>query len=119
MSRIDHFIRQAADEGLQLHLWRTKSGYQANVKEASAAGWTVVSADDPIDAVVQALAHRATRWRDREVVIEPEQMDIEDAIASAVADDDEGFCVVCESGGSGCDACRPAAADDDDFGDLL
>lgn len=98
MSSIEQCIRHLTEDGLQIHLWRTPTGYQANVKELGSNGWTCHTAADPIDALGLVLRQRAARVPDREVVVfdEPEvaavpaaadgrQLDIEDAIA---ADDD-------------------------------
>lgn len=84
-------IRTIAPEGLQINLWPLEDGYQANVKETAAKGWTCTKNDDPVEALLQALKLRAARHPGREVVSEaeamPVQIDIEDAIAAAVARD--------------------------------
>lgn len=92
MSSIEILIRQLADQNLQINLWKTRSGgYQANVKELAGAGWTCVTDPDPLFALVTALRQRATRHPGREVIgdPEPEQIDIEDAIARVATVDDD------------------------------
>lgn len=98
MSSIEQSIRHLSDESIQIHLWRTAAGYQANVKENASSGWTVVIDTDPIAALALALRQRVARVSDREVMVledeavvekpaavDDRQLDIEDAIA---ADDD-------------------------------
>ena len=122
MTSLEQYIDQLGQDGFRLHLWRTVDGWQANVSEPGGAGWTVAMGDSPLEAVHDAMRQRACGVAGRTVtahdgyvdaprVAREEQVDLEDAIAAAI--DDEGMCVICESGGSGCDACRPA--DDDDF----
>lgn len=88
MSSLDHHIRRLAPEALQVNLWPTERGFQANVKERAGRGWTVVTGEDPIAALTEALRQRAAGLGIREVVspedaAPPAQIDIEEAIAAA------------------------------------
>lgn len=130
MSSLETHIRQLAADGVRIHIWPTKGGqFQANVGEQGLGeGWTCHTAPDPIEALSVALRLRATAAHGRDVVFDPVapvQIDLEEAIeASGKGDlgptgfDADGFCLVCESGGSGCAACR-ATGDTDDFEELL
>lgn len=130
-------IVQMAEEGLQITLWPSEKGYQANVKEQAGRGWTCVSDVDPVKAVERALRQRLSGHALRDVVrqgpAEPEHVDIEVLIAEQkstaldcahgipdnlpcgacedeYAVDGDGFCMVCEGGG--CDLCSPPSDDD-------
>ena len=126
MSSMEQYIRQLGQDGFRLHLWSTSEGFQANVSEPGVNAWTCVTSVDPVDAVREALRQRAGGISTRIVQahseqhdaprVSAQQVDIEEAIEAAAVDAD-GFCMICESGGNGCDACRPPAAVDD-FGDL-
>ena len=85
MSSLEAYIRTLAPGALQINLWPTKRGYQANVKDTSTDGWTCCTEADPIDAVREALRQRACCRDHRSVgpAVEPEQVDIEEAIAAA------------------------------------
>lgn len=85
MSSLEAHIRTLAPGALQINLRPTKRGFQANVKDTSSDGWTCWTEEDPIDALREALRQR-TCVRDHRSVgpaAEPEQVDIEDAIAAA------------------------------------
>lgn len=99
-----HIATIAAD-GLQINVWPTADGYQANVKERAAPGWTCASDADPVVATLKALRSRAARHPARQVVAEaePEQLDIEDAVKATGVDCAHGVpmhltCGACEDG---------------------
>lgn len=87
MSALEQMIRTLAADGVQMHVFPTNVGFQANVKEPGSNGWTCVTLGDAIDALGQALRQRAARSPDRVVLPldEPEVIDIEDFIAAADA----------------------------------
>lgn len=114
-------IREMSGENIQINLWKTNAGnYQANVKEAASTGWTCVIDADPIDGLVKALRQRAARYPGRDVIAmsEPEQIDIEEAIATAttVAEESEECEVCCGTSRFGCEVCDPTVDDDWDLG---
>lgn len=55
---IEQRIRLLAPEGLQINIWPCERGFQANVKERDAAGWTCATESDPIAALEAALNRR-------------------------------------------------------------
>ena len=82
------FIRTASEDGLQINIWPKDVGFQINVKEQGAAGWTVVSDADPVVGLETALRQRLSRSSARTVITDPEavQLDIEDAILDPLDD---------------------------------
>jgi len=82
---LEQSIRQlATEDNIQINLWRTAAGYQANVKETAAKGWTCVTAGDVIEALGTALRQRVAHVPDRLIISEDDmQLDLEDAIAAA------------------------------------
>lgn len=84
---LDQHIRTLATDGLQINLWPCAGGFQANVKERGGSGWTCFTSDDPIEALSTALRQRSARVPDREIATGAEQLDIEQAIATACAVD--------------------------------
>lgn len=101
-AELAHLVAALAEDGLQVNLWPTDTGYQANVKERAAKGWTIASDPEPVTALLKALRMRSARIPDRPVVADADahQADIEEAIA-AVGDCDHGIpgnlrCGACE-----------------------
>lgn len=94
MSSIDHHIRELAPDGLQITIWPTKTGFQANVSERGlSGGWTCSTDPDPVEALRTALRLRATGSHGRSVVIEypvEDQVDLETVIARSPVVDDFG-----------------------------
>lgn len=103
---LEHNLRALAAGGVRMSIWPTQCGrFQANVSNAGDKSWTCETDDDPLRALSTALRYRLagvsgrTTLRDpRPEVIEVEQVqaedapddqqiDIEDAIAAAVARD--------------------------------
>lgn len=103
-AELAQLVANIAPDGLQINLWPTETGYQANVKERAAPGWTVASAAEPVTALLKALRMRNGRMPDRKVVAasDAQQVDLEEAIATATAGDcDHGIpgnlpCGACE-----------------------
>ena len=87
MGHLDQHIRHLAAQGVKIHIWPCAAGYQANVQETGADGWTCHTATDPVDALGTALRQRAARVPDRPVVAAPDevQLELEDAIRQAAA----------------------------------
>ena len=112
-----HLIGQMAPERLQINLWPTETGFQANVKELPSKAWTCTHHEDPVEALLAALKQRIVRHQTRDgedgtnVPLDgvaaaddaelakkyegstkmrdlPEQIDLEEAIAAKVAADD-------------------------------
>ena len=87
-----HIRTAAADEGVQITIWPCNSGYQVNVKEKGAAGWTVVTDVDPVDGLERALRQRLSRSSARRIVTDPESVQqVDAAIAARPTDDFEEF----------------------------
>lgn len=92
MSSLEAHLRRCAPQGLRLHLWQRKGGgFQASVAEPGVNAWTCVQDDDPVNAAREALRQRcaAIAVRTVEAEPEPEQIDIEEAIAAAEQPVDE------------------------------
>lgn len=95
---LSYHLRELGPENLRIHIWARKGGgYQINVCERGGNGWTVVHDDDPELGLSTALRQRYAGTPSRRVAyssdkamdapnVEPEQIDIEDAIAAAPAD---------------------------------
>lgn len=110
-------IGQMAPERLQINLWPTETGFQANVKELQSKAWTCTHHADPVEALLAALKQRVVRHQARDardgVTLPldgvaagddaelakkyeestkmrdlPAQIDLEEAIAAKVAGDD-------------------------------
>ena len=95
-------ISTLSQDGIRIHIWPTSVGFQANVAETGSSGWTCHTAEDPITALLVVLRQRCGRVADRTVIYDDDmpvpdvsnstdsrQIDIEEAIASATADEDE------------------------------
>ena len=88
MSGLEQTIRQLAEDGLQVNLWPTETGFQANVKERADQNWTTTRDADPVEALRKALWQRATGSHQRQVIGGCEaagagaQIDLEEAIAA-------------------------------------
>ena len=102
-AELAQMVTALAEDGLQVNLWPTDKGYQANVKERAAKGWTIASDPDPVTALLKALRMRCARIPDRTVVaeVDAQQVDIEEAIAAAASDCQHGIpgnlrCGACE-----------------------
>jgi hypothetical protein len=83
---LEHNLRALATDGFRLNLWRTATGFQANVSEAAGRAWTCFSDSDPLLAINGAVRQRLTATPSRNVIGEAEgemQIDIEDAIAAS------------------------------------
>lgn len=74
-SAITH-IRALAIDSLQINIWPTKNGFQANVKERVGRGWTCVTDSDPIVALAEALRQRVTGASGRTVICDDDLMDL-------------------------------------------
>lgn len=112
-AELAQLVTALAEDGLQVNLWPTDKGYQANVKERAAKGWTIASDPEPVAALLKALRMRGARIPDRPVVsaAEAEPPTEEKFAPERQPVDADGFCLICEAGG--CDACRPSAAASD------
>lgn len=61
MNLID-LITEAAKDGINMTVWRTRTGgYQANVRKQAEEGGTVVTDRDPVVALREALKQRVLR----------------------------------------------------------
>ena len=60
-AELAQMVTALAEDGLQVNLWPTDKGYQANVKERAAKGWTIASDPDPVTALLKALRMRCAR----------------------------------------------------------
>ena len=89
MSALETYLRQMAPDGLRLHIWPTAAGqFQASVAERGiGTSWTCVIDDDPAHALQEALRQRSGGVAIRNVEREPDQIDIEEAIAGASTTD--------------------------------
>lgn len=59
MSSIEQHLRALAPEGLRIHIFPTKRGFQVNVGEAGiGSAWTCVTDEDVIHAIGTALRQR-------------------------------------------------------------
>lgn len=88
-AELAQLVALIAVDGLQVNLWPTETGYQANVKERGAPGWTIASDPEAVQALLKALRMRNARLPCRKVVadVDAQQVDIEEAIAAADAVD--------------------------------
>lgn len=113
MSDLGDLIRAAVAAGSQVHVWPAMGGGgSATVRAQGGVHHVERSGPDPVQALTAALVEEDRLRREgrrlERVGRDFRQMDIEDAI------DDEG-CVICENGGQGCDACRPAVSGIEDM----
>jgi len=126
---VETLLRECALTYGHIQLFRNEDGWQASVCHYGPPPVTRDSKvfSDPAEALRKALMEDARKTADvkrrYERAISERQIDIEDAIAAAKPTDDEppvdsdGFCMICENGGAGCDACNPSV--DDDFEGML
>lgn len=120
-AELAQLVTTLAEDGLQINIWPTERGYQANVKERASKAWTCTSDPDPLAALLVALRQRAARVCDRTVTgpdDAEEQIDIEDAIAAVDHGELTGTCD-CDAGYSNshdharsCPSYRAPAVDD-------
>lgn len=107
-AELAHLVANIAPEGLQINIWPTERGYQANVKERAAKGWTCTSDPCPVTALLMAMRMRNARHPARVVVSSEEagQIDIEEAIATATTVGAAGDCDHGIPGHLRCGACE-------------
>ena len=85
---LEHNLHLAAIEGVMISLWPNGKGeFQANVSEQGDQAWTSVSHEIPAVALNEALRQRLTGFAGRDIQFapQPEQIDIEEAIAAHLA----------------------------------
>lgn len=97
-----------------VQLFRDDQGWQASVYHYEPKTLTNGRAlDDPVDALRVALVEDDRKTRDL-----ARRYAAAEKVGSGDAPvDSDGFCMICENGGSGCDACR--ATTTDDFEDMF
>lgn len=107
-------IATIAPDGLQINLWPSEKGYQANVKETASRGWTITSDADPVEALLKALRMRVTRHPGRPVADgkapKPQQIDLEEAIAATMSHSSAVDCAHGVPMSLPCGACEADAA---------
>lgn len=60
MNLVD-LLAEASRDGVQIHIWPTGRGYQANVKRKTDEGWTVYTDRDAVVALREALKQRVLK----------------------------------------------------------